>query len=83
MKQLACKVYKSLFEAIKRQSKKILQFKYDITKRRTVIKEIIGQAKHINKSNFPQKLKIDNEIKTDQEEIANQLNKYFADVGPS
>ena len=33
-------------------SQKILQFKYDIKKRWTVMKEIIGKAKHSKKSNF-------------------------------
>ena len=42
-----------------------------IKKRWTVIKEIIGKAKHSKKSNFPWKLKIDNKIKTDEDKIAN------------
>ena len=47
------------------------------------MKEIIGKAKHSKKSNFPQKLKIGNKIKTGENEIANEFNKYFADIGPS
>ena len=47
------------------------------------MKEIIGKAKHSNKSNFPRKSKIDNKIKTDEDEIVNQFNKYFADISPS
>ena len=87
--ETAYKTYKNLFEAIKRKSKKnhysqkILQFKYDIKKRWNVMKEIIGKAKHSKKSNFPQKLKIGNKIKTGENEIANEFNKYFADIGPS
>ena len=87
--ETACKAYESLFKAIKRKSKKnhysqkILQFKYDIKKRWTVIKEIIVKAKHSKKSNFPPKLKIGNKIKTGEDEIANEFNKYFADIGPS
>ena len=87
--QTAYKTYKNLFEAIKSKSKKnhyslkILQFKYDIKKRWNVMKEIIGKAKHSKKSNFPQKLKIGNKIKTGENEIANEFNKYFADTGPS
>ena len=47
------------------------------------MKEIIGKGKHFpKKSNFPQKLKIDKKIKTDENEIANEFNKYFADIGP-
>ena len=87
--ETAYKTYKNLFEAIKRKSKKnhysqkILQFKYDIKKRWNVMKEIIGKAKYSKKSNFPQKLKIGNKIKTGENEIANEFNKYFADIGPS
>ena len=47
------------------------------------MKEIIGKAKYSKKSNFPQKLKIGNKIKTGENEIANEFNKYFADIGPS
>ena len=47
------------------------------------MKEIIGKAKHSKKLNFPQKLKIGNKIKTGENEIANEFNKYFADIGPS
>ena len=47
------------------------------------MKEIIGKAKHCKTSNFPQKPKIDNKIKTGENEIANEFNKYFADIGPS
>ena len=34
-------------------------------------------------SNFPRKLRICNKIKTGEDEIANEFNKYFADIGPS
>ena len=80
---------KKLFEAIKRKSKKnyysqkIIQFKYDIKKWWNVMKEIIGKAKYSKKSNFPQKRKISNKIKTGENEIANEFNKYFTDIGPS
>ena len=47
------------------------------------MKEIIGQAKHSKKSNFPWKLKIGNKTKTVEDEIANEFNKYFADIGLS
>ena len=67
----------------KHYSQKILQFKYDIKKRWTVMKEITGNAKHNKKSNFPQKLKTGNKTKTGENEIANKFNKYFADIGPS
>ena len=47
------------------------------------MKEIIGKAKHCKASNFPQKPKIGNKIKTGENEIANEFNKYFAHIGPS
>ena len=72
-------VLKWLSELFTEYSQRILQFKYDIKKRWTVIKEIIGKAKHSNKSNFPWKLEIDNNIRTSKEKIANKFKKYFAD----
>ena len=67
----------------KHYSQNILQFKYDIKKKWNVMKEIIGKVKHSKKSNFPRKLKIGNKIKTGENGIANEFNKYFADIGPS
>ena len=46
-------------------------------------KKITGKVKHSKKSNFRRKLKIGNKIKTVEDEIANEFNKYFADIGPS
>ena len=75
------KAYKSLFEAIKRKSKKTTsQFKYDIKKRSAIMKEIIHKAKHSKKSNFPRNLEIGSKIKTGEDEIANEFNKHFADI---
>ena len=47
------------------------------------MKEIIDKAKDDKKSNFPGKPKIGNKIKTDEDEIVNELNKYFVDIGLS
>ena len=47
------------------------------------MKEIISKAKYSKRSNFSWKLKIGNKIKTGEDEIANEFNKYFADIGPS
>ena len=44
---------------------------------------MISKAKHSKKSNFPQKLKIGNKIKAGENEIANEFNKYFGNIGPS
>ena len=64
-------------------SQKILQCKYDIEKRWNIMKKIIGKAKDSKKSNFPGKHKIDHKLKTGEDEIENEFNKYFADIGPS
>ena len=47
------------------------------------MKQIIGKAKHSKKSHFPQKLKIGNKTKTGENEIANEFDKHFADIGPT
>ena len=67
----------------KHYSQKIFEFKYEIKKRWNVVKEIIGKAKDNKKSNFPGKPKIGNKIKTGEDEIVNEFNKYFADIGLS
>ena len=46
------------------------------------MKDIYGKAINSKKPNFPRKLKFDNKIKTGEDEIANEFNKYFADIGP-
>ena len=61
----------------------MLQSKYNIKKRSTVRKEIIGKAKNSTKSIFVWKLNIGSKIKTGDDEIANEFNKYFADIDPS
>ena len=53
------------------------------TQRWTTMKEINGQAKRGDKSSFPAKLKTDSKIKTGEDEIANEFNKYFANIGSS
>ena len=79
----------SLFDAIMCKSKKTLLFTKDTViqllhkEKWTVMKEIIGKAKISTTSHFPRKLKIDNQKKTGEDEIANQFNKYFVDLGPS
>ena len=47
------------------------------------MKEIIGKAKDSIKPDFPWKLKIGNKIKIGEDKIANEFNKYFAEIGPS
>ena len=45
------------------------------------MKEIVGKAK-INQTNLPKQLVINNKKITDKTEIANNFNKFFANVGP-
>ena len=47
------------------------------------MKKKIGKEKHSKRSKFPKKLKLGNKIITGEDEIANEFNKYFADIGPS
>ena len=45
------------------------------------MKEIIGKPKY--SKNFPRKLKTGKKIKTGEDEIVNEFNKYFAGIAPS
>ena len=47
------------------------------------MRKIIGKAQYNNKSNFRQKFKIDNKVKIGDNDIANESNEYFTDIGPS
>ena len=71
------KSYKSLFNPKKATTHNAT------TQRWTTMKEINGQAKRGDKSSFPAKLKTDSKIKTGEDEIANEFNKYFANIGSS
>ena len=85
--ELEYKTYKSLFESIKKRSKKtyfsnlITRYKNDIKKTWVVIKESIGKGR-FNYQNFPKKIIIEGTEITDEELIATQFNKYFAEIGP-
>ena len=46
------------------------------------MKEIVGKSE-INQGSFLQRLVIDNNEVNDKTEIANSLNKYFANIGPN
>ena len=81
------KAYKSLFESLKKKSKKIYytrrleNYQNDIKKSWDVIKEIIVGAKS-TKVNFPKRMIIDGQKIFDQGKIANCFNKFFVDTGP-
>ena len=83
------KVYKNLFESIKRKSKKsyfwkkILQYKNNLKKTWSVMKEIIGKMHQHNKSNFPRKLFVDKKYITLETKIAKKFNEFFTEIGPS
>ena len=79
------KAYKSLFDNLKKKSKKNHYTRFldqnDIKKSWDVIKEIIGGAKS-TKSIFPKRMIIDDKEIFDQGKIANCFNKFFVDIGP-
>ena len=81
------KAYKSLFESLKRKSKKIYytrrleNYQNDIKKSWDVIKEIIVGAKS-TKGSFPRRMIINGQEIFDQGNIANCFNKFFVDIGP-
>ena len=81
------KAYKSLFESLKKKSKKnyytrrLENYQKDIKKSWDVIKEIIGGAKS-TKDIFPKRMIIDDQEISDQGKIANCFNKFFEDIGP-
>ena len=79
--------YKSIFESLKRKSKKnyytrcLENFQNYIKKSWDVIKEIIGRAKSTKRS-FPKTINIDGQEIFYQGKIANCFNKFFVDTGP-
>ena len=79
--------YKHLFEAVKKRPKKlhfselILRYKNNIKKTWKVIKERIGKKKY-GHENFPRKLVINKKDITNTDFFAENLNKYFSDIGP-
>ena len=81
------KAYKSLFESLKKKSKKnyytrrLKNYQNDIKKSWDVIKEIIEGAKS-TKGIFPKRMIIDDQEISDQGKIANCFNKLFVDIGP-
>ena len=80
-------LYKSLFEKLKLQSKKLYfqnklkQYENNIKNTWKIMKVIIGKAKVYN-DNFPKILSIDKKEITDKKTIAEEFNSYFINVGP-
>ena len=89
MKEEKYKAYKNLFELIKRKSKKsyfskkILQYKNNMKKTWSVMKEIIGKMHQHNKSKLTRKLFVDKKYITLETEIAKKFNEFFTEIGPS
>ena len=83
----AYKMYKSLFEKLKLQSKKLYfqnklkQYENNIKNTWKIMKVIIGKSKVYN-DNFPKILNIDKKEITDKKTIAEEFNSYFINVGP-
>ena len=87
------KAYKSLFESLKKNSKKnyytkrLENYQNDIKKSWDIIKEIIGIIKEIigtaksTKGSFPKRMIIDGQEIFEQEKVANCFN-CFVDIGP-
>ena len=81
------KAYKSLFESLKKKSKRnyytrrLENYQNDIKNSWDVIKEIIGGAKS-TKGIFPKRMIIDDQEISHQGKVANCFNKFFVDIGP-
>ena len=82
------KNYKRLFESVKRRSKasyfkeRLNKYKNDVKKTWDVIKEVIGNTKSMPQK-LPKRLLVNNIEVFDKEQIAEQFNKYFTNVGPN
>ena len=78
--------YKSLFDSIKKKSKKLYYFEQLLKLQKNakqeckVMKETIGKAK-LHTSHFPKKLPVNKINLFDKADIANELNKFFANIG--
>ena len=83
------KAYKNLFESIKRKSKKsyfskkALQYKNNMKKTWSVMKEIVDKMHQHNKSKLSRRLFVDKKYITSETEIAKTFNEFFTEIGPS
>ena len=80
------KTYKSLFETIKRRSKKkfysekLQKFKGDAKKTWSVMKEILGKCT-TKSSTLPTKITVNKTDIFDTKKIADEFNKFFTNIG--
>ena len=80
------RIYNNTYNTIKRSMKvqyyntMLKENKYNITKSWSILKVAIG--KRNDKSSLPHEFIINNNPVTDNSEIANNFNEYFANIGP-
>ena len=82
------KCYKNLFEKLKTKAKQnyfsslISKYKNNSKKIWGVMKEISGKIK-LKSSNLPKMLRVENEVFSEENEIANRFNEFFTNIGPT
>ena len=87
-KELNHKQYKTLFESLKKKSKKnyysdlIDSYKYNIKKTWDIMKEIIGN-KRVTNSSLSNFITVKNREIFDKKEIAETFNSSFVNIGPN
>ena len=87
-KEVNYKQYKTLFECLKKKSKKnyysnlIESHKYNIKKTWKILKEIIGN-KRVTNAPFPNFVTVKNREILHKKEIAKTFNSYFVNIGPN
>ena len=64
-------------------SKKISQYKNNMKKTLSVMKEIVDRIHQHYKSKLPRKLFVDKKYITLETEIAKKFNEFFTEIGPS
>ena len=88
-KELNYKQYKTLFESLKKKSKKnyysdlIDSHKHDIKNTCNIMKEIIGNKKRVTNAPLPNFITVKNREIFDKKEIAETFNSYFVNIGPN
>ena len=87
-KELNYKQYKTLFESLKKKSKKnyysdlIDSHKYNIKKTWNIMKEIIGN-KRVTNAPLPNFIMVKNREIFDKKEIAETFNSFFVNISPN
>ena len=87
-KDLKYKQYKTLFESLKKKSKKnyysdlIDSYEYNIKKTWDIMKEIIGN-KRVTNAPLPNFITVKNREIFDKKKISETFNSYFVNIGPN